>query len=111
MATRKPLAELRAAYKSARRDCHNLYVTFAIPVPEDWPVADGFFSSEWRSKMIVLGLRPLDNTFVPLKSDPNQPVPETDVDDELARLRRHHQDLLASMTNRNAEPPSEATTA
>lgn len=111
MATSKPLAEVRGAFKKTWQDIDNLYITFAVPFPDDWPVADGFLLSEWRKKVVVFQMRPLDDSFQPATSDPTQPLLETDVEDELARLRRQHQDLLAEMTNRNAEPPSEAAPA
>ena len=103
MATRKPLAEMRAVFKKSWRDsAGQYYVQFALAFREDRPIADDFFNSEWSQKPIVLQVRTLDADFKPTASDPNQPL--TGTDDELARLRQYHMDTLAHMAGRKHEP-------
>ncbi len=96
MASRKPLAEVRAAVRSARRGATG-YVMHWVIDPEDVETMDAFLNGPMGGHQIVLRLVTLEQGWTVPKCDPNVPPEEAVMDDELAQLRAQHAGLLEAM--------------
>ncbi len=112
MASRKPpLAEVRAAVRTVRRTTRenadtpagrNYAITWQID-PEDVALMDAFLNGPMAAQSVVLRVLTLEQGWTAPKCDPNVSPEEAVMDDELARLRAEHADLIEGMKHVGAD--------
>ncbi len=103
MASRKPpLAEVRAAVRHVRRS-GGVYVMHWNVDPEDVAIVDAFLNGPMANHQIVLRFLTLEQGWSAPRCDPNVSPEEAVMDDELARLRAEHADLIEGMKHVGAD--------